>query len=74
MKIDIYKTNGRNTYIAVRSGTEVPKEVPLQGFVRSMEIAKGKPLTGMDQDKVMDEIESKGWSIFGAVVEVKIVR
>lgn len=74
MKVDIYATTRRSTYLAVRSGNPVPPGWTTR-FWQTLVLDPSKPRNGLDPKQVIADIESQGWSAIGAevVVEVKVV-
>lgn len=74
MKVDIYATTRRNTYLAVCSGCTALLDWATQ-FIKTVDLDPGKPLTGLDPAQVIADIQRQGWSAIGAkvVVEVKVV-
>lgn len=72
VKIDIYQTHRRNTFLAVRSGTPVPPGWVTR-YWKTLDLEIDRLRTGMDVEEVVADIQRQGWSAFGASVEVKVV-
>lgn len=74
MKVDIYATIRRNTYLAIGSGNPIPPSWTARYF-KTVVLDPDQPRIGLDAREVIADIESQGWSAIGAevVVEVKVV-
>ncbi|WP_120510968.1 DUF6139 family protein [Photobacterium salinisoli] len=78
MKVDIYKSAKSDIYVSVPEGTDIqdlslPKEVlPVGPFKSSVDLNPTQPRVGIDQQDVIDQIETKGYAIHGAKVSTTI--
>lgn len=75
MKVDVYKTNKTNTFVAVPAGAKVSETVAAnQGvkelFKSAVDLDDGVPRIGMDSKQVSADVEKDGFAVFGAAIQV----